>query len=273
MPAAVRSAWATASCRCGPVGWLSVHGVGRPTWSPPSSATPCRTSRRRARQRPMARSRSEVASVKSCRRFGAGDGNGTLGDVGAASTNLAKTASPPIPSARTWCMTRTSALRPSCRPLTTVMDHSGRSRGSGRVAAAAAISRRAARSPAAGQRRSSTWCSIGEPDIIDPHRSAAPERCSLQPLTKPGHGGDAIGQLGAQGSRFDGSIQHQDRPRPAWAPPRNPRPAPSGRWGWCAGSDVADCPFTSAGLTDMTDRVPVGVGPGGRATARDVVGQ
>lgn len=66
-----------------------------------------------------------AVSAKSSRRVGGGVGNGTCGAVGAPSTSRARAAKPPIPSARTWWMTSTTALRSPVRPLTTVTDHNG----------------------------------------------------------------------------------------------------------------------------------------------------
>lgn len=106
--------------------------------------------RRRRQDRgapPNARHLREKESRTSALLLGRGCGKGVMDARPPGSTKLARTASPPIPSARTWCSTSTSADLPSARPVTKAADHNGPVRGSGVRTTSRAVSRSACSSP------------------------------------------------------------------------------------------------------------------------------
>jgi hypothetical protein len=91
-----------------------------------SSATADRSCRAFAGRWLSARRRAAAASRIRVRRLGGGCGK-TVSDVlGAPSTRLARTARPPMPSARTWCSVTTRAAPPPASEVINVADHRGR---------------------------------------------------------------------------------------------------------------------------------------------------
>ena len=160
---ASRSARATAKRRRGPVRCRIEQATARGACTPPAAASDLGSSRHPARDRARPRSRDRNASAASRRRAGPGCGNARAGPRSAPSTRRARIASPPRPSARTWCSTSTSPTRPPRTPGTTAAVHSGRDRGSGSMIIAAATSSSACSSPGLGHGRSRTCRAVSKP--------------------------------------------------------------------------------------------------------------
>ena len=149
--------------RFGPVGCMSEHLAIRGGWSPPPAPMEERRSRHEPATPTTALAFLTSASSSSATTAGGASGKADAMAPDPGSTRLARTLSPPIPSARTWCRTTRRALRSSCRPPTRITDHSGASLRSGDRTDASAVSISARSSPGARQVTSRTWSRRSNP--------------------------------------------------------------------------------------------------------------
>ena len=143
--------------RFAPVGRMSEQPAIRGGWSPPPAPMDARRSRHEPTTPRTAFAFLTSASWSRLATGGGGCGKAAPGTSDPGSTRLARTLSPPIPSARAWCRTTTRALRSSCSPFSSTTDHIGAPRLSGLSTVASAVSISSRSPPGARQRTSRTW--------------------------------------------------------------------------------------------------------------------
>ena len=168
-------------------------GAARPELGDRVPYQPCRP---RAAPVPPAAGRWWRRGTGAASRRRRGEGN--RGAAGAPSTSRASTARPPIPSARAWCSTRTSAAAAAGRsadeggrpqrpaPRQAIECNRGGDVEEGRIVAG----RRAV--PAADM------LVDVELRVVDPDRAAASEGSRHEALTQSRYGADAFGECAAQ---------------------------------------------------------------------------